>query len=255
MGRYRVFSKCPAPLCYTEYYEKKDSTTILKFARSIVHTDKKTDNFKMCCERCSPLESSDCYISVFQNYASLIKLLKREAELDKNCNSCADIPLTMLNGLESEICFDEFYETIDNFDENNCKCLNVRSVNNCIEKLGKLYPYGHFNNNCKSPNISLKRKLFLKCHEKKPCPTYVFCKCRPDAASCKCCDYNVVYPHNNKFISYTISGCDTPSLYNYFNNPTNNPSKTPDKYAERLRCDKILQNKILDSFSKYSVTL
>ena len=255
MGRYRVFSRCPAPLCYNEYYQKKDSTTILKFARSIVNTNKKTDNFRLCCERCNPLESSDCYISVFQNYASLIQLLKRQAELDRCCTSCADVPLTLMNGLESELCFDEFYETIDSLDDNNCRCLNIRTLNKCIEKLGKLYPYGHFNNNCKSPNISLKRKLFLKCDNKEPCPTYVFCKCRPDAPSCKCCDYNVIFPYNDRFLSYTISGCTTPRLYEYFNNPTNNPSKTAAKYVEKLRCDEILKNNIIDSFSKYSVAI
>ena len=49
MGRFRTLSRCPKEINYNDYYKKKDSTTILKFARSIVYTNKDTDNFKLCC--------------------------------------------------------------------------------------------------------------------------------------------------------------------------------------------------------------
>ena len=35
MGRFRTLSRCPTADNYNDYYQKKDSTTILKFARSI----------------------------------------------------------------------------------------------------------------------------------------------------------------------------------------------------------------------------
>lgn len=255
MGRFRTISRKSETESYNDYYQKKDSTAILKFARSIVNTDKPTDNFSLCCCNSSRVRSEQCYIAVFQSYASLIKLLKRQADLDKSCNSCADVPLTLMNGLKSEICFDEFYKSVDHYSDDGCKCLNTRNINKCTEKLGNLFPYGYFNNNCKSPNISLKRKLYLTCDKKEPCPTYVFCKCSPDAPSCKCCDYNVVFPYNDTFLSYTISGCNTPKLYEYFNNPTNNPSKSFNAYNGKVQKDKLLQKTSTDVFSKYNVEL
>jgi len=255
MGRFRTLSRCPKEINYNDYYKKKDSTTILKFARSIVYTNKDTDNFKLCCTTNKIDNTYKCYIACFESYASLIKLLKRQAHLDKDCNTCADIPLSLMNGLESEVCFTEFYDEVNKFSDDGCRCLNVRKINNCVEKLGRLYPYGHFNNNCKSPNISLKRKLYLKCDDKEKCPTYVFCKCKPDAESCKCCDYNVYFPFKDKFLSYTVSGCDQPGLYDYFNNPTHNPSKTYEIYKEGLLNNERLEKEVADIFSKYNIAL
>lgn len=252
MGRYRTLSRCPAPDSYNDYYQKKDSTAMLKYARSIVRTNKQTDNFSLCCDNTTPLKNSGCYIAVFQSYASLIKLLKRQADLDKRCNSCADVPLTLMNGLKSEICFEDFYKSIDNYSEDGCTDLKIRNINKCTEKLGRLFPYGYFNNNCKSPNISLKRKLYLTCDKKEACPTYVFCKCNKNTTSCKCCDYNVVFPFNNTFLSYTISGCDNQELYEYFNNPTKNPSKTYATYTSNVEKEKKLRDAAIMSFSTYS---
>ena len=255
MGRYRTLTTCLPEVNYNDYYKKKTSTAVLKFARSIVFTNKDTDNFQLCCTTNKSDDTYKCYIACFESYASLIKLLKRQAALDKTCNTCADVPLSLMDGIQSEICFGEFYEEVDKYSNDNCRCLNVRKINSCAEKLGKMYPYGHFNNNCESPNISLKRKLYLKCDEREKCPTYVFCKCKPDAKSCKCCDYKVYFPFKDKFLNYTVSGCDQPGVYEYFNNPTNNPSKTYDKYKLNLARNQNLEAEVADIFSKYNIAL
>lgn len=255
MGRFRTLARKTETESYNDYYQKQDSKAMLKFARSIANNNKSTDNFSLCCCKTSPINTDKCYIAVFQSYASLIKLLKQHAYQNKDCTSCADVPLTLMNGLKSEICFDEFYKSVDHYSEDGCSCLNIRNINHCTEKLGRMYPYGYFNNDSKSPNISLKRKLYLTCDKKKPCPAYVFCKCSPTETSCKCCDYNVVFPHNDTFLSYTISGCNTPEIYEYFNNPTNNPSKSFNAYNGKVQKDKLLQKTSTDVFSKYNVEL
>ena len=252
MGRFRTISRKSETDSYNDYYQKKESTETLKFARSIINTKKSTDNFSICCYNCRPVKSEQCYIAVFQSYASLIKLLKRQAYLDRKCTSCKDVPLTLMNGLTSEICVKDFYKSVDHYIDDDCKKLTIQSVNKCTEILGNLYPYGYFNNNCKSPNISLKRKLFLTCDKKTPCPTYIFCKCPPNTPSCKCCDYNVVFPFQNTFLSYTISGCQKKELYEYFNNPTNNPSKTYEIHQGNIDKSQSLQKISRDAFSKYN---
>ena len=235
MGRYRTLSRKQYAESYNDYYQKKNSISTLKFARSIVNTNKPTDNFILNCCKAKPVKSDDCYVAVFQSYASLMRLLKQQAFFDKCCNGCTDIPLTLMNGLKSEICFDDFYKSIDHYSKNDCDNLYIRNVNKCQEKLNNLFPYGYFNNSNRLPNISLKRKLYLKCDKKEPCPTYIFCKCNKSKENCKCCDYDVVFPYNDIFVTYTISGCNKPGVNEYFNNQ-----------------DKVLQHEAINAFSKYN---
>ena len=238
MGRYRTLSRKPYAESYNDYYQKKNSISTLKFARSIVNTNKPTDNFILNCCKQKPVKSDDCYVAVFQSYASLMRLLKQQAFFDKCCNSCADVPLTLMNGLKSEICFDDFYKSVNHYSKNKCDNLYIRSVNECKEKLNHLFPYGYFNNNNKLPNISLKRKLYLRCDKKEPCPTYIFCKCNKNKEECKCSDYDVVFPFNDTFVTYTISGCDKPHVNGFLNNQ-----------------NKVLQNDAMNAFSKYNTEI
>lgn len=254
MGRYRTLSRCPEPESYNDYYQKKDSTAMLKYARSLVNIHKPTDNFILCCRNTSPIQGRDCYIAVFQSYASLIKLMKRQASLDKCCTTCKDVPLTLMNGLKSEVCYDEFYKTVDYYSEDGCAKFSLDWTNVCAEKLGNLYPRGCFNNDCRSPNISLKRKLMLVCDKPDKCPTYVFCKCKENAASCKCCDYNVVFPYKNRFLSYSVSGCNNKAMYEFFNNPNRNPSKTFEVYSAGVERQRLLREAAIDTFSDYQPT-
>ena len=132
MGRYRTLSRKPYAESYNDYYQKKNSISTLKFARSIVNTNKPTDNFILNCCKQKPVKSDDCYVAVFQSYASLMRLLKQQAFFDKCCNSCADVPLTLMNGLKSEICFDDFYKSVNHYSKNKCDNLYIRSVNESV---------------------------------------------------------------------------------------------------------------------------
>lgn len=256
MGRYRTLSRLQDTVSYNDYYQKKSSISTLKYARSIVNTKKDTDNFKLNCCKTTPVNSACCYIAVFQSYASLMRLVKQQAYFDNKCYYPADIPLTLMNGLKSEVCFDDFYKSVHNYAESNCDKLYIRNVNNCTEKLGQMFPYGYFNNNMKSPNINLKRKLYLKCDEREKCPTYVYCQCQKSTTEeqqkCNCKEYSIVFPYNDEFVTYTISGCNSPELYNYFNNPYNDPSKSYATYAQKRDTGIKLQKESYKVFSKFN---
>jgi hypothetical protein len=256
MGRYRTLSRSQDSVSYIDYYEKKNSISTLKYARSIVNTNKNTDNFKLNCCNTNPVNSACCYIAVFQSYASLMRLIKQQAYFDKKCNCCTDIPLTLMNGLKSEVCFDDFYKAVDNYVENKCDELYVRNVNTCTEKLGYMFPYGYFNNNAKSPNMSLKRKLYLKCDKMEKCPTYVYCKCNKETKEkqeeCSCSEYDVVFPYNNEFVTYSISACESPELYEYFNNPYNRPENSYASHMQKRNTGEILQEESYKVFSKFN---
>lgn len=256
MGRYRTLSRLPETASYNDYYQKKNSISTLKYARSIVNTKKDTDNFKLNCCKTTPVNSACCYIAVFQSYASLMRLLKQQAYFDNKCYYPADIPLTLMNGLKSEVCFDDFYKSVHNYAEGNCNELHLRNVNSCTEKLGQMFPYGYFNNTHKAPNMNLKRKLYLKCDKREQCPTYVYCQCQKSTTEeqqkCSCKEYSIVFPYNDEFITYTISGCNSPELYNYFNNPYNDPSKSYAAYVQRRDMGKKIQKESYKVFSKFN---
>ena len=53
-------------MMHNDYY-KKDSATMLKFARSIVFTNKDTDNFSLCCTT-NKMVITKYYIACFASY-------------------------------------------------------------------------------------------------------------------------------------------------------------------------------------------
>ena len=292
MGRIRTLNTNTEKYTASELINKKKNLEILKFARSIETIPYKTNNFyikneciKQLCEISNNelckypdtftkeikwcwqdvggklmklpilidvkdktinnnikwIHQPSFYIDVFKNYKMMINLLITQATLNKKCYTCLDVPSTLDNGLTSEI-------NLQNLD----KCCIPNDVNFCDVLKNSLYPYGNFNNNNPNINYSLKRKLTLICDEKKLCPTYIYCKCKECNVNCKCCDYTVVFPYKNTFLSYKVSGCNNPELYNLLNNRGNNPNLTYEKYLERLNQEKHIEKNSIYLYSKYN---
>ena len=241
MGRFRTLTRTKETLNYTQYNERIDGLETLKFARSIEGTDKRTVNFALCGNA----------INTFRNQETLIELKKAQALNGPHCNGCPDVPVTLHNGLQSEICYNEFFNTINDLERHPCKCVNLHKLDLCKERSGKLYEYGHFNNNRPDVNYNLHRKLVLCCQEREPCPVYVFCKCPPQTKDCKCCDYTVTFPFQDKFLHYTVSGCTTKRSYNKANNPHKNPAKSYRKYLAQKSANEIIEDLSFLDFSKF----
>ena len=166
----------------------------------------------------------EIYIATYQNYDTMINLLLEQATLNKNCYKCSDVPKTLYEGLTSEICYDDYFKKIHK-PKNNCcnNSFNIKDIDLCASVGDSLYPYGNFNNNNPDVTRKLRHRLVLKCNEKKPCPTYIYCKCPPsqDNSYCKCGDYTVVFPFKDTFIKYVVSK-DDKNFYDLINNPMDN---------------------------------
>ena len=87
------------------------------------------------------------YFAVFENYKSMIELSMEQATLNKNCRSCADVPTSLYKALESEFCYDDFFNTITKQEGRPCKCLPMNNVDLCKLKSGKLYRYYYSQSN------------------------------------------------------------------------------------------------------------
>ena len=241
MGRFRTLTNQKETYTYNQYNERISGLERLKFARSIEGTDKKTRNFTLCGN----------HVKAFENHKTYIELHKAHAIVGPNCNKCADVPVTLHHGLQSEICYNEYFKTINELKDHPCKCINVHDIDYCKTKKGTLYEYGHFNNNTPDLTYNLHRKLYLCCNKRKPCPVYVFCKCPPNTDNCKCCDYTVTFPFKDKFLHYTVSGCNNPDAYNEANNPLNNPGKTYSKYVSQKTANEIIKDISEIDFAKH----
>ena len=134
MGRYRTFSLNTPNYSSSDYTQKIKNIERLKFARSLNTTSKKTNEFEISCAlKAQTIEISNneiqccqydpsvnnlwtwqpaCYIAIYENYKTMIELLLAQAKLDKNCYDCTDVPVSLHNGLTSEICYDDYYESI-----------------------------------------------------------------------------------------------------------------------------------------------
>ena len=241
MGRFRTLTQTSDTFDYSQYNARIGGLERLKFARSIKNTPKTTDNFSICGNS----------IITFRNHSTLVELQKAQSINGPHCNGCPDVPVTLHNGLQSEICYNEYFNTVNELEHHPCKCVNLHKIDLCKERKGKLYEYGHFNNNRPDLNYNLHRKLVLCCVERKPCPVYVFCKCPPDTKDCKCCDYTVTFPFQDKFLHYTVSGCKDKKSYQKANNPHKNPSKTYRKYLAQKSANEIIEDISALDFSKF----
>lgn len=225
MGRYRTSSN-DTPKDFNNYYNKKKGLVAYKYA--ITHnsnynnTNNVNFNMKTTCIGGDNICVKSKNIINYKSYDTLINLSKISSNLNPNCSYCADVPINLMNGITSKIGYNELYEvdcekTISN---NNCpckKCMKIPIINDCYEKTGKLFPYGHFNNSVKNPSIQIHSLQNIgPCQVNLDCEKYKYCECKNSGINCKCCEYSIITPiTNDENIKYTDNS--VPDCVNYYN--------------------------------------
>ena len=195
MGRFRTFSR-HCTMDSSEYNSKLDSLELYKFART-KDRNKKTINFHV--------NYRTFEVTSFHDYNTFLKFAKAFFILDPDCNFCCDTPFNLEDGIMAQIHYTELIDYVHNCKVHscNCNCYDIiQDVDVCKELKGHMFPYGHFNNPKLGRNFKFPAKINIcRCEDGLCCPEYVFCKC-PPCGDCKCCDYQVMFPTQYKFIFY-----------------------------------------------------
>ena len=239
MGRFRTFANNDQK-DFNQYYNKKIGEIAYKYARThsteynnYINPQFLMNNFS------TPFDNNgicDCKNSTgivnYKDYQTLINLSKTSNYLNPKCNSCADVPSHLNDGLKSEICYDKLYKT---YSINPCNGeTKIPIIDVCRDKSGVAYPYGLFNNKNKNPPITIHSiKDLQPCQENLQCNSYKFCKC-PPWLDCNICKYKVVTPIAEKAnIIYTEETHDNNHI-NVDNHDHINDSNVPSYMQEHL---------------------
>ena len=182
MGRFRTANN---NICLTsgEYNTKIKGLKMIEYAKTSPQ-NKSNNNFV--------LDDNTGYITHFDSYDNYLTTAKAASLLPNiSCsgeNKCTDVPITINQGLHSQINYADTLLT-----DNNC---NTCTINMCEERKNVLYPYGTYTNNHKSSNLKFPATININnydCTRKSPCPKYEFCECSTYWDP-ECCKYQVVYP-------------------------------------------------------------
>ena len=262
MSNRRPFSNHNLPLDFNSLYSKKISLSLLKFARNVPSIQNNNFNSSFSMNECTNIPSSK-KIVYYKSYDTLINLSKISSLLDPSCTQCADVPLNLMNGLQSEVYYNDLYETeckkLESEDRfcGCARCLKIPIINYCYEKSGKMFPYGRFNNSIKNPPIKIQslKNINGECQEKLECPTYIMCKCSPYNENCECCKYTTTTPFDNKSnIKYTENSdkdCDNKIDHRLEHLPKEELEKLQEMKNKKLQEDKILSEKAINIYSKF----
>jgi hypothetical protein len=263
MSNRRPFSNHNHFLDFNSYYSNKNSLSYLNFARSHNSIQNNNINPFFSMNECTNIQNSK-KIVYYKSYDTLINLSKISSLLDpSSCNNCSDVPINLMNGLQSEVYYNDLYETECTKLESEARfcecarCLKIPIINHCYEKSGKIFPYGRFNNSLKNPAIKIQslKNIDGECKEKLECPTYIICKCSPYNENCECCEYTTTTPFDkNSNIKYTNNSdksCDN-QIYDHLaffsKEHMNDLQEIKNK---KLQEDILLSEKAIDIYSKY----
>ena len=247
---------------FNSYYSNINTLSLLKFARSHHSSHNNSFNPLFSLNQCD-INPSLKNIVYYKSYDTLINLSKISSLLNPSSSSCADVPLNLINGLQSEVCYNELYETDCtklNPENKFCgcaRCLKIPIINNCHEKTGKMYPYGRFNNSIKNPAIKINslKCINSECEEKLKCPTYIMCKCSTYNKNCDCCKFTTTTPFDEESnIKYTDNS--DISCHDYIDHhlrhlPPEQLIKLQEMKDKKLQEDKILSKKAINIYSKF----
>lgn len=190
MGRFRVFNHGNT-VSSSDLNQRKKGNEMMKYLRE--KAPEKEDQGVI-------VDYSNLEIVYFKSYQEFMNATRSYLNNNPNCFTCADVPSSLTDGLESELCYDELYAHVRDCTLDYCnKCEKILKTDDCLEGL---FPYGHFNNNNNSSEtFSFPAKIKLdECGEKQACAKYVYCKCGPKMDD-KCCYYEELYPSQFKKIS------------------------------------------------------
>lgn len=255
MGRFRTMCKDNEPKDFNSYYNKKrgiTTYTFLKNTQNSCSNNAANTNIKL------GNECDNKKITYYKSYDDLINLSKISSILDPNCSECADVPINLANGLQSELCYEELYEEGCQKTEKNdsccCKkCMKIPIINECQDKSGKMFPYGHFNNSVKNPSVKIHSLQHIEninaCEEKLTCASYIYCQCPPGFTNCKCCNYTITNPITNteniKYSQNSVEHCDQIDTTNEY---LMNLAQMKKEHNEK---EKILAEKAIYIYSKF----
>ncbi len=189
MGRFRVFNQNPA-VCSSDLNQRIKGNEMMRYLRE-KDPEKLDDNLVV--------DYNNAEVVYFNSYQEFINATKSYLRNNPDCFKCADVPLNIIDGINSELCYDELYSHLKGCMLDYCnKCEKILKINECSEGL---FPYGHFNNNTKVDTFMFPAKVKIDvCDTKQPCQRYVYCKCPPTMEK-KCCIYELTYPNQHKKVS------------------------------------------------------
>ena len=104
MGRYRVNCNNKT-ISSGEYNNRIKGLNLIKHARSKDH-EKEDENFTV--------NYNTWNIQYFKSYNDYLLAAKAFFIINPDCNLCPDVPLDIKQGLNSEICYDELLEHVNN---------------------------------------------------------------------------------------------------------------------------------------------
>tara|TARA_X000001036_G_scaffold439750_1_gene492096 strand:+ start:1101 stop:1880 length:780 start_codon:yes stop_codon:yes gene_type:complete len=189
MGRFRVFNH-GATVSSSDLNQRKKGSEMMKYLRG--KAPEKEDQGVI-------VDYSKLEVVYFKSYQEFMNTTRNYLKHNPYCFECADVPSSLIDGLESELCYDELYAHVRDCTLDYCnQCEKILKTNDCLEGL---FPYGHYNNNDKPDTFMFPTKIKLdECGEKKTCPKYVYCKCPPKMNE-KCCYYEELFPSQFKHVN------------------------------------------------------
>ena len=182
MGRFRIFNH-DVTVSSSDLNQRINGNEMMKYLRTKAPSKKDSNVI---------VDYNKLEVVYFKSYQEFINATRSYLKNNPNCYQCADTPSSIVDGKNSEICYDELYKHIKDCTLDYCnQCEKILKMNDCLEGM---FPYGHFNNENPEPVFSFPAKVKIdECGEKKKCPQYVYCKCPPNMTQ-KCCYYDELFP-------------------------------------------------------------
>ena len=189
MGRFRVFNH-QTTVSSSDLNQRLKGNEMMKYLRD--KAPQKKDNSII-------VDYSKAEVVYFNNYQEFINATRSYLRNNPHCFECADVPSNMVEGLHSELCYDELYAHVRDCTLDYCnKCERILKTKDCLEGL---FPYGHYNNNKNPDTFEFPIKVKIdECAKKPECRKYVYCKC-PNTMTKNCCVYEELFPSQFKQVN------------------------------------------------------
>lgn len=259
MSSRRPFASSSPSSSFSDLYSKKNALTNYQYARSASTAQNNSKNIAF--STCPAFHKS---IFWYKSHGTRINLSKISAFLDPNCSDCADVPVNLLNGIQSEVCYNELYEPgctkLSAEDDRYCgcaRCLKIPIINSCAEKTGKMFPYGRFNNSIKNPAIQIQalKNIDIYCQETLECQSYIMCQCSPYNKNCECCKFSTTTPFdansNIKYVENSDIACGNKLDHHLSHLPKDQLEALQALKDKKLNDDILLSQKAINIFSKF----
>lgn len=165
MGRFRTLA-INNEINYNDLYNRKKGIALIENARDL----------KICNNPSYKINVNTHNFYNYSDFSTYYTIANTYSGVNTECIPCLDYPLNLVDGLNSEICYDELIDDEDL--KHPCIKFNLYKVDECIEE-GTLYPYAKYNNKNNWGRLSyLHAKINPMLCEKLLCKKYKYCECR-----------------------------------------------------------------------------